>query len=210
MAVFLCGEGHLGAAGSERDEEVIAVDGLAGSGTRLSARAAPPIRPQQTLTAVSRTEVAPGVWLYALGRNIAGWPQVKLTGDAGTTARLRPSESLKGGRVDQSQVGSPVYFDVTPAADAAFTWHPQFMYYGFRYLEISGVTSPPPAADVQGIVLRADNERTGNLTTSDAMVNRIHQIVNTAMDATCSPSSPTVRTGRSSAGWRRRTWSARR
>jgi alpha-L-rhamnosidase len=152
------------------------------AGTRLSARAAPPIRPQQTLTAVSRTEVAPGVWLYALGRNIAGWPQVKLTGDAGTTARLRPSESLKGGRVDQSQVGSPVYFDVTPAADAAFTWHPQFMYYGFRYLEISGVTSPPPAADVQGIVLRADNERTGNLTTSDAMVNRIHQIVNTAMD----------------------------
>jgi alpha-L-rhamnosidase len=150
--------------------------------TRLTARSAPPIRPQATLNAVSRTEVAPGTWLYDLGRNIAGWPQVTLRGAAGSTVRVRPSESLTNGRVDQGQVGSPVYFDVTPATGAAFTWHPRFMYYGFRYIEISGTDTPPVGEDVQGIVLRADNERTGSLETSDPMVNRIHDIVNTAID----------------------------
>ncbi|PWR14619.1 hypothetical protein DKT69_15250 [Micromonospora sicca] len=152
------------------------------AGSRLTARAAPPIRAQTTLNAVSRTEVTAGTWLYDLGRNIAGWPQVTLRGAAGSKVRLRPAESLTNGRVDQSQVGSPVYFDVTPATNAAFTWHPRFMYYGFRYIEISGADTPPALADVQGIVLRADNERTGSLDTSDPMVNRIHDIVNTAID----------------------------
>jgi alpha-L-rhamnosidase len=170
------------AAGGDRSGWTVAKETTApAADTRLSARGAPPIRRQRTLSAVSRTEVAPGVWLYDLGRNIAGWPQVTLTGHGGVTVRLRPSESVRNGRVDQSQVGEPVYFDVTVVGDAAFTWHPSFMYYGFRYLEISGVTNPPPVADVRGVVLRADNERTGSLTTSDPMVSRIHQIVNSAI-----------------------------
>lgn len=149
---------------------------------QLTAAAASPIRRQESLAAISRTEVASGTWLYDLGRNIAGWPQITLRGTAGSTVRLRPSENLVNGRVDQSQVGKDVYFDLTLATDSAVTWHPRFTYYGFRYLEISGVHSPPELADVRGVVLRADNARTGRLETSDPMVNAIHETVNAAVE----------------------------
>jgi hypothetical protein len=52
---------------------------------------------------------------------------------AGRTARLTPGDKLSGGRVTQAEIGGPVYFRLTPAGDAAETWHPRFMYYGFRY-----------------------------------------------------------------------------
>jgi alpha-L-rhamnosidase len=156
---------------------------LGGDGPVLSAQAAPPVREQETVTAVSRTEVAPGVWLYDLGRNLAGWPEITLRGAAGQTATLTPSELLRGGRVSQAEIGGPVYFRFTPATDGAETWHPRFMYYGFRYLEVSGLDQPPAPADVRAKVLRADNERAGAIRTSDPTLNTTYDMVRRAVES---------------------------
>jgi alpha-L-rhamnosidase len=149
----------------------------------LSAPASPPVRVQETVTAVSREEVAPGVWLYDLGRNLAGWPEVTVRGAAGRTVRLTPGEKLAGGRVTQAEIGGPVYFDYTAATDAAETWHPRFMYYGFRYVEVSGLDEPPALADVRAKVLRADNERAGDIEFSDGTLNRVHDMVLSAVES---------------------------
>jgi alpha-L-rhamnosidase len=148
---------------------------------QLSAQYTPPVRSQEVVGAAMSAQVVPGVWLYDLGRNIAGWPEVTLRNAAGQTARLRPSEKLSGGRVDQSAVGQPVYFQVTPATNDPLTWHPTFMYYGFRYLEISGVTSPPALADVRGRVLHADNDPAGAISTSDPDLNDVYRLVERAV-----------------------------
>lgn len=157
-------------------------EGAAGAGPVLSAQEAPPVRAQETVSAVSRKEVAPGVWQYDLGREVAGWPQITVTGAKGETATLRPSERLTNGRVDQSSVGSPVYFRYTAKSDGTETWHPRFTYYGFRYVEVEGLSSPPAADDVQAIVLRADNPRTGSFASSDPMLDDIHELVTNAVE----------------------------
>jgi alpha-L-rhamnosidase len=155
--------------------------GAPGGEPVLSAQQAPPVRVQETVTAVSRKEVAPGVWLYDLGRNLAGWPELTLRGAAGRTAVITPSELLRNGRVSQAEIGGPVYFRFTPATDGPETWHPRFMYYGFRYLEVSGVDEPPALADVRAKVLRADNAPAGDVTTSDATLNATYDMVQRAV-----------------------------
>ncbi|HWM12233.1 MAG TPA: family 78 glycoside hydrolase catalytic domain, partial [Solirubrobacteraceae bacterium] len=149
----------------------------------LSARSAPPVRVQETISARSREEVAPSVWLYDLGRNMAGWPEVTVRGAAGKTVRLTPGEKTADGRVTQAEIGGPVYFDYTAATDRAETWHPRFMYYGFRYVEVSGLDEPLPLADVRAKVLRADNERAGDIEFSDETLNRVHDMVLAAVES---------------------------
>lgn len=149
----------------------------------LSAQQAPPVRVQETVTAKSREEVAPGVWLYDLGRNLAGWPEVTVRGAAGETVRLVPGEKLAGGRVTQAEIGGPVYFRYTAATDGAETWHPRFMYYGFRYVEVSGLSEPLALADVRAKVLRADNEQAGDIEFSDDTLNRVHDMVLSAVES---------------------------
>ncbi|WP_166664100.1 family 78 glycoside hydrolase catalytic domain [Actinophytocola oryzae] len=146
----------------------------------LSAQEPPPVRVKETISAATGTEVAPGVWLYDMGRNLAGWPEVTLRGAAGRTAWLTPGEKLANGRVTQSEVGEPVYFRFTPATDEA-TWHPRFMYYGFRYLEISGLAAAPAPQDVRAHVLRADNVAVGTISTSNSTLNSVYTLVERAV-----------------------------
>lgn len=147
----------------------------------LSAQEPPPVREQETVGAAMSAQVVPGVWLYDLGRNLAGWPEVTLRNVAGQTARLRPGERLTNGRVNQADVGQPVYFQVTPATNDALTWHPKFMYYGFRYIEISGVTTPPALADVRARILHADNDPAGRIETSNQQLNDVYTLVQRAV-----------------------------
>jgi alpha-L-rhamnosidase len=149
----------------------------------LSAQQAPPVREQETVVSVSYRQVASGVWLYDLGRNLAGWPEVTVNGAAGRTVTLRPGEKLTNGRVDQVDVGEPVLFRFTPRTGAAETWHPRFMYYGFRYIEVSGLAAPLPTQDVRARVLRADNRRTGRIETSDATLNSTYDLVVRAVES---------------------------
>lgn len=151
--------------------------------TELAAQEAPPVRVQETLTAISREEVAPGVWLFDLGRNIAGWPQITVRGAEGRSVRLVPGERLTDGRVDQRQSGGPAYFEYTARSDGEETWHPRFAYYGFRWIEVSGLDQPPDLDDVKGLVLRADNPRAGALETSDPLLNSVHRLVVRAIES---------------------------
>jgi alpha-L-rhamnosidase len=154
-----------------------AVDLVNGDEPMLSAQEAPPVTVQEVLPAVSRTDVAPGVWRYDLPRNIAGWPRITVSGAAGATVKMTTGERLDGERVTQAHIGGPVYFSYTAETDAESTWHPRFSYHGFQYIEVSGVSEPPPVEDVAGVVLMADNDRAGSLRTSDPMLDKVHDLV---------------------------------
>ncbi|HEY9257562.1 family 78 glycoside hydrolase catalytic domain, partial [Chitinophaga sp.] len=88
---------------------------------------------------VKVTQPAPGVWLYDMGQNTAGIPYLSVSGKANAVVRLVPAELLTpAGLADQAPVGSPVYFNYTLKGDSMESWQPQFMYYGFRYVEVHG------------------------------------------------------------------------
>jgi hypothetical protein len=80
----------------------------------------------------------PGVTVYDLGQNFAGWPEIAVTGKAGNTVKLISGELLdKDGLVLQRSSGRPQWFSYTlrgvGSGKGVETWHPRFSYYGFRY-----------------------------------------------------------------------------
>ncbi len=63
---------------------------LPGPAGVLSAQPMAPIRVAQTLKPVSIHEVRPGVYVYDLGQNIAGWCRLAVAGPRGTTVDTSP------------------------------------------------------------------------------------------------------------------------
>lgn len=88
---------------------------------------------------VTITQPRPGVWLYDMGQNASAIPRLRVKGPANAVVKLTPAELLTPeGLADQRAVGSPVYFNYTLKGDSVEEWQPQFMYYGFRYIQVDG------------------------------------------------------------------------
>lgn len=134
-----------------------------------------PVRTSEELAAVERTEPAPGRWTYDLGQNMVGVARMRLTGEARQTVTIRYGEELNpDGTLYTANMRSAKVTDrYTFATTGTVTYTPRFTQHGFRYLEITGGTTPPAAADVTGVVWGSDLDRTGDLETSDPMLNQL-------------------------------------
>jgi alpha-L-rhamnosidase len=153
--------------------------------TALTALMAPPVEPVGRVHTVAITQPQPGTYVFDLGVNFAGWEELHVAGPAGTTLTLKPGERLgSDGLVDQSTMqkgGStypPTVDHYTLAGTGTETWHPDFVYHGFRYLQVTGLPTAASSSMVDGIVLRAANESAGSFSTSNDLLNRIHSLVN--------------------------------
>ena len=75
------------------------------------AEVAPPIEVMKTYAPVKTTEVKPGVVVYDLGQNFAGWPDVKVRGREGRGGEDdsgRVAECGWNGLADEAQASSAV------------------------------------------------------------------------------------------------------
>ena len=140
----------------------------------LQAQFSPPIRVQHTYTTSRLTEPRPGVFVYDLGQNFSGRPVVKVHGARGEKLRLITAELLDaGGLADQRSSGQGVWFEYTLKGGAPETWTPRFSYTGFRYVQVEGLKPD----GVRGEFLHADAPRTGEFTSSNELLNRIHVLI---------------------------------
>ncbi|MGB6546830.1 MAG: family 78 glycoside hydrolase catalytic domain, partial [Candidatus Acidiferrales bacterium] len=160
-----------------------------GPGGQLSTQLIPPIKVMHIYPVVKRTVVAPGILVYDLGQNFSGWPQIKVSGHAGDTLKLVPGELLDAsGLVTQRSSGGPSYFVYTLKGSGEETWHPRFSYYGFRYVQVEGATLASAAGDGKPVVLSLEGqfvhssaEVTGDFSSSDDLLDRIHGLIDAAM-----------------------------
>lgn len=151
------------------------------SGTVLTTRSGPPVEIVDVRPAQKVTQPQPGVYVFDIGTNLAGWPQLKVQGPAGTTIRMRPAELLAAdGTIDYGSTGNPIYDDYTLRGGGAETWHPEFIYHGFRYIQVEGLPSAPSADTVTALVLRAANDSAGSFSCSNQLLNDIHRIIDRA------------------------------
>jgi len=159
-----------------------------GAQPALIAQAEPPVKIIQEFPSGKITEPQPGVFVYDLGQNFAGWPAIEVSGAAGAVVRLTPGELLdSGGMVTQiSMGGGPVWNEYTLRGGAIESWHPRFTYTGFRYVQVSGAVPAASAArfparpqivSLMGQFISTSSEPAGTFTTSDNDVNRIHAII---------------------------------
>jgi alpha-L-rhamnosidase len=138
-----------------------------------------PVRATEMLTAWTRTEPLPGTFVYDLGQNMVGVARLKMTGKKNQTIRIRYAEELnrtgdKRGRLYTENFRKAKVTDTyTFAGDGTVIYQPTFTQHGFRYVEITGLDSPPATNDVQGIVLSSDLPDIGDLRLSNPLLDQL-------------------------------------
>jgi alpha-L-rhamnosidase len=149
--------------------------------TVLTARSGPAVEGVERVTTKQVTQPKPGIYVFDLGTNIAGWQHLTVRGPAGTKITMRPAELLHAdGTIDYASTGSPIYDVYTLRGGGTETWHPEFLYHGFRYLQVEGLPSAPTNDTISATVLRAANESAGTFSCSNELINSIHRIIDRA------------------------------
>ncbi len=136
----------------------------------------PPIRVIERIRPVSVSEPKPGVFVFDLGQNIAGWVHIRARGNHGTRIALHHSELIgKDGMLDPWTNRDAKATDTfILRGESIEEYEPRFTYHGFRYVEVTGYPGRPTPDDVTGCVVHADVQRSGSFVTSDELINRIH------------------------------------
>lgn len=166
---------------------------------RLQAQPQPPIRVTAKFKPVKISEPKPGIFIYDLGFNFAGWACLRLREPAGTPVRLRFGELLngdsslnpltgvcgqiKGKRKDGAPIGGPGAPEIAEPSDLYIargggeeTYTPRYTFHGFRYVEVTGLSRRPDLSDLQGLRLNADVAETGTFACSNDQLNRIQDM----------------------------------
>lgn len=157
------------------------------------------LTPQQIAKASNAKHPIPaGTFVLDMGQNLAGFPQIKVSGKAGQQVRLYLSETLTAqGTCNQKQSGSPYYLTYTlsgkgeKSADGKRieTWHSHFTYYGYRYIQVEGAVmkgdenpdGKPVIEDIQSCFVYNSAAKIGNFECSNPMFNRAYQIIDRAI-----------------------------
>jgi alpha-L-rhamnosidase len=150
---------------------------VASPGGTLEADTTPPLRVVQTLRPVALTQPRPGAYVFDLGQDISGWARLHVQGEEGTTVRMRYAEDLApDGTIDTYTNRDAAATDefVLAGSGATETFEPTFTYHGFRYVEVTGLPSPPTLDTLEGRVVHADLTPTATFSSSDPLLNQIY------------------------------------
>jgi alpha-L-rhamnosidase len=142
---------------------------------RLVAQPNEPIRVFKEITPVALSEPQPGVYVYDLGQNFAGWCRMKLSGPAGTTVTLRHAEVLNpDGTIYTANLRSAAQTDrYTCRGGGEEVFEPHFTYHGFRYVEVTGLPGKPALDALIGRAFCSSAPRAGHFECSSPLLNKL-------------------------------------
>lgn len=118
-------------------------------------------------------------YIYDMGQNLSGYPSIKVKGKRGDTVKITVGERLdeSTGKVSQKQSGSPHFYTYTLKGEEVEEWHPEFSYYGFRYVQIDG----SPVLDVKSHFIHNSAPETGSFECSNPLLNKTHLLIKNAV-----------------------------
>lgn len=162
----------------------------------LQAQMAPPIRVTRKLKPAGRTEPKPGVFIFDMGQNFAGWARLRVRGPAGTTVKLRFGELLApdgtlnvmttvagqikaGNENTENEYPKLAYqsdtYTLSGKGDEVYL--PRFTWHGFRYVEVTGYPGTPAVDAIEGLRLSSDLGEVGTFQCSNEQFNRTQEMV---------------------------------
>ena len=141
----------------------------------LVAQLSEPVRVVEKITPISVNEIRPGVFIYDLGQNIAGWVRLRINAPAGTRVTIRHGERLNpDGALYTENLRRAKATDVYICkGDGTEIYEPHFTFHGFQYIELTGLPSAPGTDAVTGCVVRSATADAGKFECSHAGVNRL-------------------------------------
>lgn len=154
---------------------------------QLIAQVGSPVHHFTTLTAQNVEEVRPGVFVYDMGQNMAGVPEITFSGlQPGTKVYMRyaevkypdlPEYKDNVGMIMMENQRAAMEQDIYIAKGGTETFKPRYTYHGYRYVEITGISSAIPTGNVKGIVLSSVDQLASAYETNNNDINRLFKNV---------------------------------
>ncbi len=149
---------------------------------KLTAQMMPPIQVTKFLRPAKLTEPKPGVYVFDMGQNLAGWARLRVFGPAGTEVVMRYGERLNpDGTLDQKEIGQHIKTG-RPQTDTYILkgrgtemWEPRFVYHGFQYVEVTGLPGKPNLNALEARVVHTAFDEAGTFECSNELFNRIQR-----------------------------------
>ena len=143
---------------------------------KLSAQMNPNIKVMDVVKPMAIHETNKGVYVLDMGQNMVGWLQLKVQGQKDDQITLRFAETLNDdGSIYTANLRFSEPKDVLTLKDnQPMTWHPVFVYHGFRYVEITGLRHRPSLDDFEGLVLYDEMNTTGSFESSNDIMNKVY------------------------------------
>lgn len=150
---------------------------------KVTAQQLDPIRKLKDLAVQRVFKSTNGNWIVDFGQNIAGWVEITVQEKEGQVIEMIGTEAL-------TQDGTAVFAGSTGGGangmsqslkyickgQGVETWEPRFTYHGFRYVEISGMTTTPSAENIKAVLVATDVASKGSFVCSDPLLNKMDTI----------------------------------
>lgn len=150
---------------------------------QLSAQPNPNITVMEKLKPVSLFQKG-DKWYLDMGQNMVGFIDMKARGQQpGDVITLRFAELIKeDSTLYTANLRSSENIDhyicgvqTLRATSLPISWHPMFVYHGFRYVEISGLRETPDLDNFEGWVIYDEMPVTGSFETSNEIINAVYK-----------------------------------
>lgn len=148
-------------------------------GGKLIAATLEPIRVVDTLKPKAVYQPKPGIFVFDLGQNIAGWARLRVSGPTGKRISLKYAEILyPDGTINQENLRYARAEDIyILKGEGEEIWEPRFTYHGFRYVQMEGFPGEPSVDQIEGRMVRSAVEPSGEFECNAPLLNRIYQMV---------------------------------
>jgi len=162
---------------------------------KLQVQAQPPVKVTAIVHPVAISEPTPGVFIFDMGQNFAGWAKLRVEGPAGTAVKMRFGELLYpdgtlnvmtsvAGQLKVAGQGGPGAPPLGYQSDTYIlkgrgeeVYTPRFTFHGFRYVEVTGYPARPTLQAIEGLRLNAAVAPAGSFECSNETLNRIQEMV---------------------------------
>jgi len=162
------------------DRDWQAVDAIKERTDLVVAPTGPPVRRIEEITPKAIFKTPAGDTVIDLGQNMVGWVRMKVRGPKGTTVVLRHAEVLdaSGNFYTQNLRTAAQTVRYTLKGEGEEIFEPHFTFQGFRYVAVQGWPGEPSLQNITGVVVHSMMDRTGEFSTSNALVNQLqHNII---------------------------------
>lgn len=144
---------------------------------KLKARLSLPVVVKEKLKPVEVIRTPSGETVLDMGQNMVGWIEFRTNAPKGTEILLQHGEVLQEGNFFRENLREAKAEFKYIANGEETSVRPHFTFYGFRYVKVTGWPGELNLDDFTGYVLYSDMELTGNIETSNTLVNKLFQNV---------------------------------
>lgn len=164
---------------TKRTEVWLGPHNVPAPGGVLTAQVVNPIKIVDSIRPKGMSEPKPGIFVFDIGQNMAGWVHILVSGARGTRVVLKFGERvLQDGTIDQTNLFMAAATDVyILKGKGTESWEPCFTYHGFRYVQVEGFPGKPGLDSLTAKVVRSSVEPSGRIETSNDLINGIQKMV---------------------------------